>query len=388
MNLITQHNDHKTDLETSEVVENFTLLDVLSALWQWRRMILIMTIVTTLGSVVISLLLPNYYTASVIIMPANDEKSLFGDDGKNDGLYGGEDAIDRMLIFANSTALVRTMIDQFNLAERYKINNDNPKGEARVAKRFLKLYNIKKNEYSGIEITMQDTDPLMAATMLNTALSNLDSLYRAATSPNKHLILATYENALAEKRAELFAISDSLARLRKYYNIFDVETQGEYLSQLLLATQAAISDNNARLEVYTRKRRFDSIQVISARLSGLENKLAILTSQDDSMATAINIDRYNKGKEVILYFEDQVASLNDDINDISTEYGQFKAQAQSQASAVIELEPVQVPKIKSSPSRTIIVLGTAFLSLLVGLMIALVLDLNKRVDWNAILNKK
>src|SRR5690606_29898451 len=141
------------------------------------------------------------------IIPANEEKDLFGKEGKNNSLYGDEDAIDRAIIFANSSQLVGFMIQEFNLAERYNINASTPKGEERVGKRFRKLYNVKKNEHSGIEISIEDTHPDTAAKMLSVAIARIEALYKNATVGNKQLILETYENALVEKKRDLGIVS-------------------------------------------------------------------------------------------------------------------------------------------------------------------------------------
>jgi uncharacterized protein involved in exopolysaccharide biosynthesis len=51
------------------------------------------------------------------------------------------------------------------------------------------------------------------------------------------------------------------------------------------------------------------------------------------------------------------------------------------------LEPVQVPKIKSYPVRSLLTIAALFISLVIGLIGALVLDLNKRIDWKSVLSK-
>jgi uncharacterized protein involved in exopolysaccharide biosynthesis len=88
-----------------------------------------------------------------------------------------------------------------------------------------------------------------------------------------------------------------------------------------------------------------------------------------------------------MYYDAQNYSINNDIAEILQEYTRFKAQATSNTSSIITLEPVQVPKIKSYPVRSIMVLAAAFLSIMIGLIAALVFDLNKRIDWKEVLNK-
>lgn len=371
--------ENQTDL-------SFNLLDLVASVWRWRKQILLLTVVVTLGTILISLFLPHYYTASTTFVPANEDKDLFGRESKNNSMYGDEEAVDRAIIFASSAPLVDFMVNEFKLSERYKINATTPKGESRVAKRFLKLYNVKKNDHGGIEISMQDTDPAMAAKMLNTAIAKIDALYKQATLPNKDLMLKTYEAAQENKRKELKAIGDSLFILRRKYAVFDVKTQGELLSTLLVETESNLVESSAKLEAFRKNGgRQDSIANLSAKVQGLNRKLEMLNSKSDSVNSSISINAYNEGREMIMYYDAQTESINEDIGQILKEYTRFKAQSESNASSIITLEPVQIPKIKSYPIRSLLAMAAAFLSFMIGLVGALVIDLNKRIDWKEVL---
>lgn len=372
--------------KSPELDLSFNLLDVVGAVWRWRKMIILLTVIVVIGTVVVTLLLPNYYRASLTMVPANEEKDLFGESTKNNGLYGDEDAIDRAIIFANSAPLIGFMIDSFKLAERYKINTSTPKGEDKVAKRFRKLYDVKKNEHSGIELSIEDTDPVQAAAMLKALNNKLAELYKQATARNKSLLLETYETALKDKRKDLQRMSDSLMLLRQKYNIYDVSQQGELLAEMMVNTESKLAESQAKLDAFrTQGGKRDSIVNLTARVRGLSRKLDMLRSQSDSSKSTISLKSYNEGREKILAYEEQIESLTEDMGEIQTEYAQFKAQAQSKADAIIVLEPVEIPKVKSYPRRSIFVIAAAFLAGIIGIMGALILDLNKRIDWEKVL---
>ena len=234
---------------------------------------------------------------------------------------------------------------------------------------------------------MQDTDPQMAAKMLTAATAKIDALYKQATQPNKDLMLKTYETALENKRKELKSNGDSLFVLRKKYAVFDVKTQGELLSTLLVETESQLAESAAKLEAFKRSGRQDSIANLTAKVQGLNKKLEIINSKSDSVNSSISVNAFNEGREMIMYYDAQNYSINNDMAEILQEYTRFKAQATSNTSSIITLEPVQVPKIKSYPVRSIMVLAAAFLSMMIGLIAALVFDLNKRIDWKEVLNK-
>lgn len=368
----------------------YSLLDIVGTVFRWRKMIFILVAATTLGSVVVSLFLSDYYTARATVIPANEEKELFNTEtATNTSLYGDDDAVDRALIFAQSPALIEYMVGTFQLAERYSINASTPKGEDKVAKRFLKLYNVKKNEHSGIELSIDDTDPLQAAQMLDSLIGKLEKLYRGATQSNKQLIASTYEVALHDKRIEMQQLADTLEILRRQYSIYDVAQQSELLSSLVVEAEAELAENKSKLDVYRASGgKRDSIISLEARVNGLTRKLALLNEQNDSAKSNISLHKFNKGRDIILTYEAQAEAVTNEISDIQTKYSQFKAQANSMASSIIVLEPVQTPKIKSYPSRSIIVLAAAFFSLVLGVVAAILLDMYRRIDWQRVLADK
>lgn len=369
---------------------SYSLLDVVGTLYRWRKLIAVLVGGVTAGAVVITLMLSNYYKAFATLMPANEEKELFAETaGANNGLYGDDDAIDRLMIFAESPMLIGAMIRIFDLPTRYGIDASTPKGQDKVAQRFLKLYKVKKNPYSGIEVSIEDTDPIFAAKMMDTLLVELQRVYAAATFSNKQQLLATYEAALVDKKSEIKALTDSIAMLRTRYSIYDVKKQSELLGSLVVEAEANLSESRSKLRIYSQGGgKQDSIVNLRARIEGLEQTLVMLRADNSDSATAINLARFNEGRDLVLDYEKQIEAASENLGDMQKQFAQFRAQANSLASSIIVLDPVQIPKIKSYPSRSIMVLGAAFLALVLGAIAAIVLDMYARIDWAVVLGKK
>lgn len=368
---------------------SYSLLDVVATLYRWRKMIAILMAAVAAGSVVITLLLSDYYTAFATFMPANEEKELFSDaPSSNNGLYGDDDAVDRLLIFSESPILIANMMRIFDLPTKYGIDASSPKGQDKVAKRFLKLYNVKKNQYSGIEISIQDTDPKLAAAMADTLLVQLQALYSDATRQNKRQLIATYETALLDKKAEIRQLSDSIALLRTRYSIYDVKKQSELLGSLVVEAEAELSESRSKLQIFRQGGKRDSIVNVEAKIAGLTQMLEMLRADNSDSATAINLARFNEGRDLVLDYETRIKAASENLGDMQKQYAQFKAQANSQASTIIILDPVQVPKIKSYPGRSLMVIGATFLAFVLGALAAIVLDMYRRVNWQKIFDNQ
>lgn len=370
----------------NQLIIETNLLDILASIYRWRKQLGYLVGGVGIGAVIITLCLSNYYTAYTTFIPANEEKQLFNtENAENNSLYGDEDAIDRALIFANSPVLINYMIQTFDLANRYAINASTPKGQDKVANRFLDLYKVKKNQYSGIEVSIADTDPQMAARMIDSLVWKLGDLYRNATFGNKQLIIQTYEQAIKNKQLTIQSISDSLSRLRKEFKIYDVKQQSEMLSKIALEAESQLIEAQSKLEVFRLSGKKDSITNYEAAVRAHTEKIRILQNKEDSsLNSSINIERFNRGRDVISYYEILAEGISDEMAEMQTKCDQFKAQANSKAEAIIILEPVQIPKVKSYPGRSLMVIGAVFLAFVLGVIAILMLEASKRVDWTKI----
>jgi len=370
---------------------NYSLLDIVGVLYRWRVPLATLVIATTIGSVLVSFLLDNYYTAYATFVPTNEEQKLF-DSAGNLTLYGGDEAVSRILVFAESAPFVNHMIEKFNLAERYDIDVSLPKGRSQVDKHFRKLYDIKRNRHSGLEISIQDTDPQMAYDMVVAALSRIEELYRSATSGNKGLIKETYEKAIAEKEEELIRVADTLTTLRKKFNIFDVNQQSISLSRMLTNIEGRLAYDEAKLEAFVELGAPpDSVINVKARIAGGKKQRELMrggSKTNPEVSTATDIYAFNEGRDPVIYWETKIANLNEELSLIITQFAKFKTHAYSNIAGVIVLEPVQVPTLKSYPIRSFMVIGATLVSIILGIIGVLILDAYKRIDWKEVLYEK
>ncbi len=370
----------------------YSLLDITGILYRWRRPLLSLILATAIGSIIVSLLLDDYYTATATFVPTNEEQKLF-DSAGNLTLYGGDDAVSRVLIFAESAPFVNYMIATFDLGNRYNIDTTTAKGRNLVEKHFKKLYDIKRNKYSGLEISIQDTDQYTAYRMVDSALYKIQDLYRSATSGNKGLIKETYEKAIAEKEAELIQVADTLTILRKQFNIFDVKQQSVTLAHMLTALEGKLEYDRAKLEsFYDNGAIKDSIINVTARIAGATRQRNLMrgggNTSPNEAATASDIYAFNEGRDLVIYWETKIANLNEELSLIITQFAKFKTHAYSNIAGIIVLEPVQVPKLKSYPIRSLMVIGAVLVSIILGIIGVLILDAYKRVDWKEVLYEK
>jgi tyrosine-protein kinase Etk/Wzc len=375
----------------SKEKNNYSLLDVIGRLYRWKKPLLVLVLTATIGAIIASLLLDDYYTAYSTFVPTNEEQKLF-DSAGNLTLYGGDDAVSRVLIFAESSPFVSYMINTFHLDSVYNIDSSTPRGQNKVEKYFRKLYDIKRNKHSGLEISIQDKNPEVAFAMVKRALDKIEILYRNATAQNKELIKQTYEKAILEKEKELIIVADTLTRLRKKFNIFDVASQSESLSAKLSSLESDLVYDEAKLEAFIKYNApRDSIINVKARIQGALMQQKLMRGglkNNQNVETSSDIYAFNRGRDLIIYWETKITNLNEELSLIITQFAKFKTHAYSNIAGIIILEPVQVPNLKSYPIRSFIVIGSTLVSIILGVIGILILDMYKRVNWKEVLYEK
>jgi uncharacterized protein involved in exopolysaccharide biosynthesis len=375
----------------SKEKNSYSLLDIIGILFRWKKPLLALILSTTIGAIVVTLLLDDYYTAYATFVPTNEEQKLF-DSAGNLTLYGGDDAVSRVLIFAESSTFVDHMIKKFDLGEHYGIDGSTPRGRNQIEKQFKKLYDIKRNKHSGLEVSIQDKDAEIAFNMVLAALDKIEDLYRSATSGNKGLIKETYEKAIAEKEAELITVADTLTTLRKQFNIFDVNQQSKTLSGMLSGLEGQLVYDEAKLITFREmKAPRDSIINVSSRIAGalkLRDLMRGGSLRNPDVETSSDIYAFNEGRDPVIYWETKIANLNEELSLIITQFAKFKTHAYSNIAGIIVLEPVQVPNLKSYPIRSFMVIGSILVSIILGVIGVLILDAYKRIDWKEVLYEK
>ncbi len=210
--------------------KNYNLVDLVKVTYKWRKPILIITFLAIVVSVVVSLLLPNYYESMVVFFPSNpaltDRQNLFRTNAGDlpVGYFGKEKDADRLLQIGKSSQLAAYIIEEFDLMKHYDIDPENTRyPQYTVNKEFEDNYQIFKNEYGAIEIHVIDQDKNLAAEMANTIVDHIDQINNAMVRGNKSDILAIFKNKLSEKKAVLDSVNTALMASRKNYNIYEVD---------------------------------------------------------------------------------------------------------------------------------------------------------------------
>lgn len=147
---------------------------------RWWKLLTIVTAVALVGSLVISLIIKPRYSATATLFPTNSNrlsKAIMGYHYSLDFMdYGGEKDCEYAIQILTSESMCRDVCEHFNLMEHYGISPEHPHKYFELYKRYHSRVDVKRTEYLGVEVTVQDVDAQWAADIANYIASNYDSV--------------------------------------------------------------------------------------------------------------------------------------------------------------------------------------------------------------------
>lgn len=353
-----------------------TLIDLVKILWLWKWRILSLVFVASLLSACVSLLLPNYFKSTAVFYAASQDLAKpepLGDTGRNIEYYGNDFDIDRLLTTAHSHKLKELLIDSFDLYSWYKVDRQANNAEHRVRQKLSKLMSIEKTKFGAISLSIESINPDKAFEMTSAATAFIDQSTSNVWKSSQGKLLETYDIKITKSDAKIAVINDSLMQLKKAYNIYDLTNQ----SEILLTQQAAIQ---------SRQTSFSS-KLSSSLIQNNPDSLAYYTnlkSANQSQLRNVNssIAKFNEGFNPIATLERLQIQMTQQSAIDKERRDQLRASFNSPTSGIILVEEPEVAVYKSRPRRSLLVIGTAFLTFVLVSLFALLYSTYKDTDWS------
>lgn len=205
--------------------KEFNLIEAIRILLKWKVQILALTIISAITAAVFALfVMDEYYYSWSTFYPTNqamtDRTSIFNTESSSQLEYfGGKGDINRILTIANSVPVVQSIIDSFNLPAHYDIDTTKKYWRTEVRKKFEKNYSAIRTEHDAVEISLYDTDPKVAAAIVNTIVSKIDYLNKQHIAQTKLKVYNLIGKQVGDMQQEVINYNDTLAGLGEQYKI-------------------------------------------------------------------------------------------------------------------------------------------------------------------------
>lgn len=357
---------------------NNSLYGFLRLVLDYRKIFIIVFIVSSILSVTITLMLPNWYSSTVSVIPpkGNDLMSLISGGGSSSSALsklasvGLGASLQNMgsynyLAILESRSVKQQIINEFNFVEVYEMEDD---PWEKVMSEFEDHFtaDIDVNEY--IAISFEDKDPERAAAVVSrfAELLNTKSIALSSKEANQNKVFL--ERRLIETRDTLQVIEAQLATFFKDEEFIFIPENANTISEYAdiykmkkikeIELELMKSEFNSSSEILNQKRK--EIELLNQEIEKVPNKLI----------TSIQIYR-----DYLVY--------NELLEFLTPAYEQAKLEEVKSTPVVLILDEAIPAEYKSKPRRSILCIISVMLSLLGTFALILI---RERVDFNQILN--
>ncbi len=213
------------------------MLEILKIVFQWKKQILLFTVVAAIASIIITMpfIMPPYYRSISKFYLSNpsstDRSALFNEKevaGVN--MFGNKEDINRFLTILNSYPVVNGIIEKYNLGKHYKIEaNTKELFSFYTQKQFYNQFNAVRNDYGAIEVSIVDTDNKLAATLVHEVVEKSDSIYREILIQNKSTVINLLNKQIEDKKASTNGVAnDELSKLISLRDQYAVSSSKDF----------------------------------------------------------------------------------------------------------------------------------------------------------------
>jgi len=370
-------------------MKKVNFLDILTVLVRWRRLILINVVGMAVLSVIVSLLLPNWYKAKAIVLPPESEGLSFGMGaiGELAGAMLGPSGYELPMLATRSDVYVtilesdrmaRSVIREHKLMERYKTDNLD-----RTIKKMRSHFKAEVAADGCIHVSFEARkDPELASAVTNTFIRLLDEINTETSQSKAGNTRRFIEQRLQETERDLADAENALQKFQEENNFISVEHQtettirgaGELLSQLLVL-RIQLSAATSRLSPEHSK-----ITDLKNRIQAYEDALAEIVRgsdqaiEDPTGEIFLTLQKVPElGVEMVRKMRDM--KIQEIIFELLTQqYEQAKIRELEDTPTIAVLQRAVPPTLKSRPKRMIIVLVSVGFALIVSLFLAFTLD--------------
>jgi tyrosine-protein kinase Etk/Wzc len=356
------------------------LIGLLIVLAKHKRLVFGMPVAATVIAVIVSLVMPNVYRAATKIMPPQQSQSgatallaqLGGVAGAAAAAAGIKSPNDLYIGMLKSRTVADHLIQRFDLQKTYEVDS------LEKARRELERNTtIGAGKDGMIVIEVEDHDKKRAASLANayvqelTKLTNVLAVTEAAQRRlffEKQLELAKNNLAAAESKlksgldsngvvsvdSESRAIVETIGRLRAQISAKEIE---------LNSMKAFLTESNP------------GYQRVQQELNSLRVELSRL--QEGSGSLSNSVTEKSTGLENVKLLRD-VKYYQMLYELLSKQYEVARLDEAKEAAIIQVLDPAVEPERKAKPMRSLIVLATAVVSLLVSIVWAFVIETRER----------
>ena len=188
-------------------------VNLINLIIKYRKILLFTAISTFIISAAISLIITPLFRSSVVLYPTTnvvESRTLFGVQSTATALFGDETATEKVLQILRSDNIKNYLIKKYDLIRHYGIG-DNVKYKYTLLNSRINKYIIsRKTQYNSIEISVLDSDPIIASTIANDIARQIDTVFNKIVKDAGRKSFTAISNSYNDQFRRVKSLEDSL----------------------------------------------------------------------------------------------------------------------------------------------------------------------------------
>jgi tyrosine-protein kinase Etk/Wzc len=352
--------------------EEVSVLDLLIVLAQRKRLILLMTAAFAILAAVISLILPKRYTATVTLLPPQQNSTMGGILASQVGSLAGVAALagnslgmknpnDLFVAMFKSRTVEDAMVQHFGLMQEY---HKRYLSDAR--KVFENNVTVDGNGKDGlIHISVQDPNPKRAADLTNGYVDQFRSLsqHLAMTEASQRRLF--FEQQLEQAKNNLADAEEALKKTEMSTGVIQLDSQARALIEAAATLRAQIATQEVQIQGMQTYATGENRDVVQARqeLESMRAQLAKLGGSEGGSPGELIVPK-GRVPEASLEYVRKLRDVKyaETIFDIlARQFEVAKLDEAKQGALIQVVDPATTPEKRSFPQRVLIVVGATVL---------------------------
>lgn len=360
-----------------------TLWATLGTLYRYRRLVIGVTVFAGVASVVISLLLTNWYRGTArVLIPQGGETSLAAGllgslPAGAAALFGGGTGGDytRYLAILTSRSMMEAVVDSFDLITVYETEDEEyPLEEAIDLLEDNVAFEVDM-EYFFLSVFVLDQERQRAADMANFLVRRLNEMSVQLSSEGAFDYRRSLEKRYLESRAAMDSVLYAAEQFQEEYGVYDLASQTESFFEQVGALRRSALEAEIQYEALRASYGEDNAQVRAIQ------EIALAADQKYRQALAGREQMLPVAQEEVpavarTYAELELETMiqRSILEVLAPLYEQARFQENREALAVQVLDEAIPPALKAKPKRSIICILATLSAFLLAVIYVLVYD--------------
>jgi tyrosine-protein kinase Etk/Wzc len=373
--------------QSSEVDDEISLLDILIVLAKHKKLILGLPLLAAVITAGITLLMPNWYTATVKLLPPQQSQSnavaILGQLGAISGgasqALGLKNPSDIFVAMLKSRTVADAIIERFKLKELY---DEKYLQDAR--KSLSKNVDIIAGREGVITVEVEDKSPQRAAEMANAYVEELEKLTRRLALGEAGQRRLFFEQQLKQAKDDLTKAETELTKFQVQNKVLNPQGQASLTISAAAGLQAQIAAKEVQIAALRSFATQENPDLLRAQeeLGGLRSQLAKVGrgGSSDIGDVLLSMGKAPKeGAEYLRKFRD-VKYYETLFELLARQYEIARIDEAKDATLIQALDRAVLPDRKSKPKRALIVIMATLMTGLVAVLWAFVLETRERAS--------